>query len=40
LSEDVELETLYNKLLDKARKGRLSRLEYMQAFNGKDIELV
>ena len=40
LSEHAELETLYNKLLDKARKGRLSRLEYMQAFNGKDIELV
>lgn len=37
--DDVDAIELYNKTLDKARKGKLTRLEYMQVFNG-DVELV
>lgn len=38
--DDAEGTRIYNKTLEKARKGKLTRLEYMKVFNGKDIELV
>jgi hypothetical protein len=38
--DDADAIELYNKTLDKARKGKLTRLEYLKVFNGTDIELV
>ena len=38
--DDADATELYNKTLEKARKGKLTRLEYLKVFNGTDIELV